>query len=70
MSRELTLFETVELDRASKDMFILDYCKQLNISPNTYYHIKMAKPQIRTYVKLANEMGTDIKTLMLLPISN
>jgi len=70
MNRELTLFETVEIDRVEKGMYVSEYCKQLNVSPNTYYHIKMSKPQMKTYVKLAKQLDTDVRSLMLLPITN
>ena len=68
--REFTLYETVEMDRKLKNLNIDEYCKQADISINTYYRMKNISPYGATYHKLAKEMDVPVKKLLILPITN
>ena len=67
MEKELTLFETMDVDRKVKNLDVRSYCKKLDISVRTYYKLKNSNPQGKTLNKIADETGISVRELLSLP---
>lgn len=67
MEKELTLFETMDVDRKVKNLDVRSYCKKLGISVRTYYKLKNSNPQGKTLNKIADETGISVRELLSLP---